>query len=188
MFCESCGNNLPENAKFCNICGAEIELPKTEEAVAVETREVELCEAENEERVELVKESEPVKIKEAIKFISFIGIIVAAVGAFFTSITYQYGGKEISEKLFDYRISDVFLAGLLIMFLMLILRQSKLALTGFSLSIAAIYLYIFEFLQYRKDFVSGINTGLGAYLIIAGMAVSFIGLFIKFKKGQKLFK
>ena len=93
MICESCGNVMPEDAKYCNMCGAEVVVEDKEEVV--EPIEVVVEEVVEEAKVEVVPTS---KVKEAVKYISFIGIILAAVGAFLNTVTYTYGGKEISEE------------------------------------------------------------------------------------------
>lgn len=51
MFCENCGNQLPDGAKFCVNCGAKIEAAETtdaaieESAVAADVAEVEAADA-----------------------------------------------------------------------------------------------------------------------------------------------
>ncbi len=191
MFCENCGNSLPDNAKFCNICGVTIENEVIEEELVEEQTEEQLEEVTLEEEkvvVEAEATEKPVKVKEAIKFVSFVGIAVAVAGTFLDSVSYKLFDNQVTEKMFDYRVSDVFLAGLAIMFIMLIIRQSKLAVAGLSVSLCAIYLYVWEFIQYRKDYVENIKLGLGTYLIGAGILLAVIGLFIKFSKKNKLFK
>ena len=42
MFCGKCGNNLPENAKFCDKCGWQVSMPETSEETPIEPAPVEV--------------------------------------------------------------------------------------------------------------------------------------------------
>ena len=41
MFCKKCGNKLPDNAKFCNKCGQQINAPLKKEEQKIETPKIE---------------------------------------------------------------------------------------------------------------------------------------------------
>ena len=59
MFCPGCGNDVPENAKFCNKCGTKLEqVPVEEEIPAVEEAPVaEEAPAEMHETVKSIEET-----------------------------------------------------------------------------------------------------------------------------------
>ena len=70
MYCEKCGKQLPDNAKFCDGCGNKTIIPVKEEKVETDTINAKESLSEN---------SKPTKKRAINKFNAFVAILTAAL-------------------------------------------------------------------------------------------------------------
>lgn len=201
MKCENCGNEIPENSKFCTSCGAPVQVKSASENIEG------VSQNQNSERasstaaaskvsdtvkdIATIMEGKQVEINgkkfNMLQLIVYIGAVVELIACFLPMYSISFLGETESINYFD---GDAIIAIILLVItcVLTFMNQKLFAMIAGILNMIKIVYDVFSASGAKSELGAWgdmLKTGIGCYLIVIAAIMVFAGAVLAFVNEKK---